>query len=351
MYGINCHFEGNVEEFRQVAYWLKNTAASAQDTLASDLQITKIMLEEQWAGETARTAGEWLSQALVELESSTSGYHAVAEDIFAFSDTLEASQKAAASILEDARYCGLTVVGSSIFPPSSSSFIEQDDYNALVEKFESLLLRSQDLQEAYDAAVVFLKERLIAPHRDELQSFTTLYEGASGVIEGVAYHKGVKSSIKEGFRLERYAKDLQRKVIQDPVSFGGAKAGNRVLDDVDSMLSRAHSMKTDFSPYSKIPKSLKVGGGILTVLGLAKGTYDDIKEGESYGQALVSNTVATGVSAGTSFLAAAGTSMAYGALFGSAVPGVGTVIGAAVGIGVGIISYTLADDFVDWLWG
>lgn len=58
MYGINCHFEGNVEEFRQVAYWLKNTAASAQDTLASDLQITKIMLEEQWAGETARTAGE-----------------------------------------------------------------------------------------------------------------------------------------------------------------------------------------------------------------------------------------------------------------------------------------------------
>lgn len=110
----------------------------------------------------------------------------------------------------------------------------------------------------------FLKERLIAPHRDELQSFTTLYEGASGVIEGVAYHKGVKSSIR---------------------------------------------------------------------------------------QALVSNTVATGVSAGTSFLAAAGTSMAYGALFGSALPGVGTVIGAAVGIGVGIISYTLTDDFVDWLWG
>lgn len=43
--------------------------------------------------------------------------------------------------------------------------------------------------------------------------------------------------------------------------------------------------------------------------------------------------------------------MANGALFGSALPGVGTVIGVAVGIGVGIISYTLTDDFVDWLWG
>ena len=90
----------------------------------------------------------------------------------------------------------------------------------------------------------------------------------------------------------------------------------------------------------------KGASATLAVAGTGIGSWADMQDGESTGQAITSNVAAT--TAGVAVTSWA-TTTATGALAGSVVPGVGTVVGGAVGLAAGVTASLFTDGFVDSL--
>jgi phage tail tape-measure protein len=113
----------------------------------------------------------------------------------------------------------------------------------------------------------------------------------------------------------------------------GGLAGTRYLDDAAGIVKYT----TKGGVFKNIFKSNALtGAGVTLVINtgkLAAGAYDSTND---YLAETGKDLTIVGASAVGGALAAAGATMIMGATLGSVVPGVGTVVGAVVGLGIGL---------------
>lgn len=140
--------------------------------------------------------------------------------------------------------------------------------------------------------------------------------------------------------LALHAEDFLRQIRSGPY-FGN-------LDHYDDLIARGRdaldgrAVAADNAANARLPNGLRAGLGALGALATGYGVYDDIQQGESTEQAIVSQ--GGGLLAG---IVAGGTA---GAIAGTVLPGPGNVVGGIIGGVVGGVTAIVVDDQIDDLY-
>ena len=340
---IHADFEGRPEVFFALEQWLRHRVIPSFENSESDLRFACRKIEDNWAGETAEAASQWAkdkSRACGEILREISP---VIDMLYDYGTCLDRVQKSAEQIRQEARDTGLTVVGDTIYPPEPS-FLEDDDCLRRQAVYDDLSYRMERLRSEEYCERAALESLVPKTLGDWVEAFDKGMSVSTATTVAYSSSVGTKWGKEYADSLDEGARALRRKVIADPLSFGGGKLANQVLNDADAAHIQAQMARSDVGAYRAIPGLFKWTGRALTGVGTGLGIYNDYYyEGEPIGQAIISNSVATVAGIGASALA--------GAVVGSVIPGPGTVVGAFVGATIGVVvggvAYDQTDKFVD----
>lgn len=346
---IHADFRGCPEVFFALEQWLRHRVIPSFENSESDLRFACRRIEDNWAGETAEAASQWAkdkSQACGEILREISP---VIDMLYDYGTCLDRVQKSAEQIRQEARDTGLTVVGDTIYPPEPHG-PDDDQYLRRQAIYEDLSYRMEQLRSEEYCERAALESLVPKTLGDWVEAFDVGTSISMASVVGYSTYRGTKWGQEYASALDDGAKALKGRVLADPVAFGGGKLANQVLNDVDAAHFQAQLLRSETGVFKVTPGAFKVAGGVFTVVGVGISIKEDIASGESKEQAFWSNSIAGAVSIGSSAAASTAGAALAGATIGSVFPGVGTVIGAAAGIVVGMAAYYLTDKAVDSLY-
>lgn len=368
---IDTSFEGQPGSLEAIADWLRTSFGPGADTLATEVINRRKKMGDAWVGEGGNAFSGRARELAKSSETADETATTSANTIDVLASAMRSAKEGLVSTRETARGAGLTVTGSTIHEPAAV------DHPGTVPGADA----DTAAVEAYNGRVTSW---------NAYQDKVTAYNKASGDVDG--YLEGWRKALDS--TAERLAKDdanlvgLAGNLIVDggggaiaarmavwyadaaKVSRETAEQAAKHLDELvkdgrlagtkgqfyDYLNQKAQALKNldDFETKAgspKLPRGVKIGGGIIGMLTLGYGIKSDLDDGESTEQAVVSNVGGTAVGMGAAIAASAGAGAAVGALGGSVVPGLGTAVGAVAGVvigaGVGMVTSGAIDSMYE----
>lgn len=333
---IATDLPGDPQAIRDLATFLRRTWAPALDTHSTALTHVSSGAATAWTGASGSAFAERLTATYEASDGLAALAPGIGQALDALAEALAAAQQSIESARTQAAAAGLHLrTGGIVNPAPLLDALDQEQARALVDAWSTAIDRvSAAVQAWLDAVEAFIAQ---VPRLDaDLTGITA--ELLTGTIEtGAIAAASFRLTATRSFHLDNAAR-LSAHV--DALTAGGTARTSpqhlyELLDAADD--SRRMAAQAD----DLLRKGVKVGsrlGRALTVVGFAAtgyAIYDDIEQGESVTQAVVSN--------GGSMLAGLAAGAATGAIVGSfIVPPVGTVVGAALGtiVGAGVGMFT-----------
>lgn len=202
-------------------------------------------------------------------------------------------------------------------------------------------------------------DRHLATWADVLESSSTFFHEHAVALGGVTVD--LMAGAYSGYLLSRQARVMAAQAAEQAALaralgshaedfFRQLRSGSYVgdLDHYDDLVARGRDAvasgadAADGAANPRLPKGLHAGLGALGALASGYGVYDDVQQGESTEQAVVSQ--------GGGLLAGIAAGGLAGAAAGSIAPGAGTVVGGIVGGVVGGVTAIVVDDQIDKLY-
>lgn len=360
---IETHLDGSPSQIYAAADWLRTGVATAATTYASTVTAQRTTVGSDWAGDAAEqflgaaatltTGGDTVSSTATTLASALG---VLGDELTGTLDDLAAARTHASS-------GGLTVAGTLVHHPGAAptrvTDHGQDATPAQANAYDHYLTASATHAAAIITwdEVVELVNGAIERWDRALTSIESTWSANSGNLVGVS--TDVFTTFGTVLAVSTVA--FNASAVRNTHLAHAATIANHLDAFVDSngrvltqsshfydlMDARATHLAAaadiDRVP-ARTPTALGRAFGALGVIATGYSIYDDINNGESVEQAVVSN----GVGFAASLAAGAGT----GAIIGSfiPVPVVGTIVGAVAGTIVGGVVGIVTSGMIDSMW-
>lgn len=341
---LETRIEGSPDAIDDIGIFLSNTVAGHAETLGTDISSARTKALDGWTGAAADAFGSTTQTAQKATDTYGEDVAGLAGAVKTLGAALADAQKTMADARSSATDGGLTVSGTKIHGPGAAPATELPA-DATTEQTEA----AQQAVDAYNAKVGLwngLVETVDGANerwQEALNDFAATWKSAAGNLASVTTSfitagASAGALANSAYRLKGTILLNQERLATAQKNLADAVRDGRVVlskDDVYAFMDDAAKAKNVVAEStSKLESGLKVGSKLskgLLVLGIA-GTgyaiYDDMQNGESATQAVVSN--------GGGFVAGLAAGAGAGAIVGSfIVPPAGTIAGAAVGAVVG----------------
>lgn len=347
------HIEGDPEAITALATYLRSTLTPAVSALAQDFATARRNSSDAWGGEAASAFRERLVTAEDATQDFDEEIPTAAAALEELAEALEDAQRDMASALAHATSSGLTVTGTQIHrpvPPQLGATTSADHSERLAAAHANRVAAWDWCVDTAAGAFTLWADAL-RDFEDQgarisgsmASLFTSLL--TDGTKTAALAVKAYNLTLLRNFHLENA--DNLRAHIAALTPDGVVRTTPQHIYDLEARANASQAtakaiddkFKAGLRVGSRLSRGLHVVGGAATVYGI----YDDIQQGESVEQAVVSNV--GGMAAG--MITGAGT----GALIGTfVVPPVGTVVGAALGtvVGAGVGMFT--SGVIDHMW-
>lgn len=368
---VDTSFEGRPGALESIATWLRSTYASGAEDLTTSVLRRRRRIEDVWEGEGEQA----FHKRATELAHSSDGVDETARGTATTIEVLAGAMRTAknglATVRENARGAGLVVSGDTVQEPTAVAHPGTEPapdvdaatmnaynnrvtaWNAYQDKVTAYNTASSDTNEYLEGWREALDSAAAKLSKDDANLVTLtgnlIVDGGGGAIAArmaTWYADAAKTARDTAGRAAQHLDEL----VKDGRLAGDKGTFYKYLDDKAKALQHLDDMEAK-GTAPKLPKGVKIGGGIIGALAMGYGIKSDIEDGESTTQAVVSNAGGTAVGIGASIAAAAGAGAAVGALGGSVVPGLGTAVGAVAGVivgtGVGIVTSGAIDSMFE----
>lgn len=340
------HLDGDPATITALATFVRSTLAAAVSTTAQDVSTATRQSSTAWRGEAADAFGGRLATLHTSARDLTDQLPDVASWLDDLADALDESQSEMTDALAHAQTSGLVVSGTQIHRPTS---VPRVGATASAEETAAVTAAHTRKVQAWNTCVDtasgalttwanglrLFEERCGRFTGSMATMFADFISGAlrSGAIGATAY----RLTAARNLHLENAAR-LSSHV--DALTPGGV--ARSTPDHIYGLLDDARAARTAAQQSDDLlARGVRAGSRLsrgVQVLGFAAtgyAIYDDIQQGESVEQAVVSNV--GGMAAG--MLAGAGAGAVVGSFI---VPPAGTVVGAVVGtvVGAGVGLFT-----------
>jgi uncharacterized protein YukE len=324
---LDLNVPGDPSSVLKAANWLRSILVSELEDASREARKA-IDSEGDWRGRAADAFRSRMTETnrLVKDLADAAGHSGVA--IRDYGHALEDAQEAANRLLLEAQSAGLKTTGTLVTIPPQADFPDsihratdpdwchnQTATASLWSAYEGVERGFNDVQAALTQAVAALVKASRELERLAVPNLLTAVGYASGIY--LAYEGAIKD-YRAGELREHWNKRAPE------LSARGAKRRSQ-----SRLLTRAKEL-------DGLAASLRAAGRVLGVGFVGLGVYLDTKDGESLTQAIVSQGGSALVGAGVATGASALAGMIAGGAGGSPVPGIGTVIGAVLGVAISI---------------
>lgn len=339
---LDTELPGDPASFHAAADYVRRDLGQGAETMAARAYAERSSLASAWTGE----GGEGFQQRAGGLGVAADGFiehsAAAAAELEALASVLSLAQLGLLSVRTEAVAAGLFVSGSLVFPPVWGG--DQAEFDRLATAWD-VAVETADRHLATWADALESSSAFFQQHAADLVGITIdLMVGAyTGALLG-KQAKVLAAEAAEQAELARslasHAEDFLRQIRSGPY-FGD-------LDHYDDLISRGRGAldsgadAADSAANARLPKGLRFGFGAIGVLTTGYGVYDDVQQGESTEQAVVSQ--------GGGLLAGIAAGGLAGAAAGTVLPGPGNVVGGLVGGVVGGVTAIVVDDQIDDLY-
>lgn len=360
---LETRLEGNPAAIRACAAYLRSELCSRADDLAGVTIRQRSVLASAWEGSSGDAFGVRARALAGAADDFVAQGTATAAALEGVAVALKQAQGGLDSVRTTAAAAGLDVHGTQVLeptaPPAAGPPLPVDATPVEVSAHENAVERAETydrLVDAWDTAVTEAATR-----RDEWRialedaaatwrAHDTDLAGLAGELIVGGYDAGLVLQLSRtlsGEAAQQLTRARQLAAHAEAMLRDGRLVGGDVSHYYD-LLKASDTAQARAAQYAALadegglPHGVRGGisgaGGVLAVLTTGWSIHQDLENGESTEQAVVSNVGATvaGVVAGTA--AGAGVGAAVGSVVPVAGTAAGAVVGAVVGTGVGVVT-------------